>query len=170
VDAQLQRLVDESAIRRLLACYSRAIDRRDYELLRSCYHPDAIDEHGVYDGDIEGFVEFLSSHPPAEYEAHFLGNMLIEVKDKVAIAETYCLALRRFRNDAGELRDRFQHVRYCDRLERREGEWRIAHRVVSYGHGRIDLVPEPTEFIEACVRDRRDRTDVVYGLYKPPLG
>jgi SnoaL-like domain len=49
VDAQLAHLLDESAIRQLLARYSRAIDRRDYELLRSCYHPDAVDEHGGAD-------------------------------------------------------------------------------------------------------------------------
>jgi hypothetical protein len=170
VDPELQRLVDESAIRRLLARYSRAIDRHDYELLRSCYHPDAIDRHGHYDGDIEGFIEFLDSHSPAPFEAHFLGNMLIEVDGDVASAETYCLALRRFEDQAGEPRDRFQQLRYCDRLEKRDGEWRIAERVVSYGHGRIDTVAEATEFNDSFVRDKRDRSDVVYRLSDKPTG
>lgn len=170
MDPELQRLVDESAIRRLLARYSRAIDRRDYELLRTCYHHDAIDEHGHYDGDVDGFVEFLESRPPAPFEAHFLGNTLIDLDGDRADAETYCLALRRFPDEAGEQRDRFQHVRYHDRLEKRDGEWRIAHRIVSYGHGRIDAVAEATEFGEACVRDHRDRTDVVYRDGTPRAG
>jgi hypothetical protein len=40
VDA-VQRLLDESAIRRVLARYSWAIDRRHYELLRTGYLPHA---------------------------------------------------------------------------------------------------------------------------------
>jgi ketosteroid isomerase-like protein len=164
MDAQLAHLLDESAIRQLLARYSRAIDRRDYDLLRSCYHPDAVDEHGVYDGDVDGFIAYLRAHQSAAYESHFLGNHSIELDGSGAFAETYCLALRRFTDRAGVVRDRVQHVRYLDRLERRDGEWRIAHRVVSYGHGRIVEVEEPTGFVDSAQRDRRDRADPVYRL------
>jgi hypothetical protein len=45
-DPEVQRLIDEPAIRRLLASYTRAIDRQDHDLLASLFHPDAIDEHG----------------------------------------------------------------------------------------------------------------------------
>ena len=42
----LQRLIDEDAIRKVHLRYCRAIDRRDFELLRACSHPDGIDDHG----------------------------------------------------------------------------------------------------------------------------
>jgi SnoaL-like protein len=164
VEPELERVVAESEIRRVLSRYSRAIDRRDYELLRRCYHPGAIDEHGWYDGDVDGFVKFLQDGSPARFESHFLGNPDVEVDGDVAWTETYCLALRRVESDGREPRDRMQHVRYCDRFEKRDGEWRIAHRVVSYGHGRFDRVDEPTEFWDSHVRDRRDRSDAVYRL------
>jgi ketosteroid isomerase-like protein len=166
MDPEVQRLVDESAIRRLLSRYVRAIDRRDYDLLRTCYHPDAVDEHGVYDGDIDGFVEYLRKITPSEFESHFLSSPLIEVDGDVAWAETYCLALRRVHDERWEARDRMQHVRYLDRLEKRDGEWRIAHRVASYGHGRFDPAPEPTDFGASHVRDTRDRSDAVYRLHE----
>ncbi|OXM72099.1 MULTISPECIES: hypothetical protein [Amycolatopsis] len=35
---------------------SRGIDRYDVEL-RSCYHPDAVDIHNIYNGGLEGFIE-----------------------------------------------------------------------------------------------------------------
>jgi hypothetical protein len=156
---ELQRLVDESAIRRVLSRYSRAIDRRDYDLLRTCYHPDAVDEHGWYDGDVDGFVEYLRSGHLADFESHFLGNPHIEVEGDVAWTETYCLALHRT-----GVRDRLQHVRYLDRFEKRDGDWRIAHRVVSYGLGRFDNAAEPTVFGDAHVRDGRHPSDAIYRL------
>jgi hypothetical protein len=164
MEPELQRLVDESAIRRLLSRYVRAIDRRDFDLLRSCYHDDAVDEHGHYDGDIDGFVDFLRSVPTSKFESHFLGNPHIEVEGDVARAETYCLALRRVDDGEGGLVDRFQHVRYLDRIEKREGEWRIAHRVASYGHGRLDAVREATQFGDTAVRDVRGDADMIYRL------
>ena len=31
--------------------------RRDMDMVRSCYHPDATDAHGHYNGDVEGFIQ-----------------------------------------------------------------------------------------------------------------
>jgi hypothetical protein len=47
-DAELRGVVDQFAIRDLLLRYARGIDRRDLDLVRSCYHADAVDEHGSY--------------------------------------------------------------------------------------------------------------------------
>jgi hypothetical protein len=91
---------------------------------------------------------------------HFLGTQVIEVDGDVAWAETYCLALHRLRAIDGEpARDKVRPVRYCDRLERREGEWRIAHRVVVYEPGRID--PLSDELLAAS-GGSRDRSDPAY--------
>lgn len=153
----LDRLVAESEIRRVLACYARAIDRMDFELLRTCYHAGAIDEHGWYDGAVDGYIEFLqSSLPRSTTTFHMLGNPLIDVDGDTARSETYCLVWNR--SDDG---DRLVQVRYCDRFERRQGAWRIAHRRVVYGPGRLDPViaeaPMPAHF-HAGVRDRTDES------------
>ena len=47
MDVALQRLLDEDAIKKVHLRYCRAIDRRDFDLLRTCYHPDAEDDHRV---------------------------------------------------------------------------------------------------------------------------
>ena len=44
--AALQMLIDEAAIKKVHLRYCRGIDRMDWDLIRSCYHPDAIDDHG----------------------------------------------------------------------------------------------------------------------------
>src|SRR5262245_17777267 len=52
VDAPAVRvLLDKQAIQEVLARYCRGVDRADLELLRSVYHPDAIDNHGTFNGN-----------------------------------------------------------------------------------------------------------------------
>jgi ketosteroid isomerase-like protein len=158
MDDVLHRLVAESDIRRVLARYARAIDRVDFELLRSCYHPDAIDEHGWYDGGVDGYVEFLKgSLARSDATFHMLGNPLIDVDGDVARTETYCLVWNR--SAAG---DRIVQVRYCDRFERRE-DWRIAHRLAVYGPGRLDPLGRAAPMPEHFHSGARDRTDPSYG-------
>jgi ketosteroid isomerase-like protein len=163
-EAALRRLVDESEIRALLARYARAIDRMDWELLRSCYHDDAVDVHAGRTWPAAEFIEWLQTRLPT-YAAtkHFLGNQLIELDGDVAWTETYCLALHRHAAVGDESAvDRLVSVRYCDRLERRGGDWRIAHRVVAYEPGRIDPVGDEPAITPEHVLGRRDREDPAY--------
>ena len=44
-------------IRQVLATYSRGVDRWDAEILKSVYHPDAIDKHTVFNGTGWDFAE-----------------------------------------------------------------------------------------------------------------
>ena len=98
MDDPLELLLAERAIARVLHTYSRAADRFDLELMRSCYWPDGTDDHGSYNGGLDGFIEFVG---PAlerfERTSHFLGNMLIDVDlpQGEARAETYAIAFHR---------------------------------------------------------------------------
>ncbi|MCB2109209.1 MAG: nuclear transport factor 2 family protein, partial [Rhodobacteraceae bacterium] len=41
---RIAALLDKEEIRDVLMRYGRGVDRADADLLRSCYHPDAIEE------------------------------------------------------------------------------------------------------------------------------
>ena len=57
-DARLAKMLAHAEIRDVLARYARAIDRADAELLKSCYHPDAIEEHaGNFEGNAHDYVD-----------------------------------------------------------------------------------------------------------------
>jgi SnoaL-like domain len=58
------------------------------------------------------------------------------------------------------------HSRYVDRFERRDGDWRIAHRVVVLDSARTDpLTPwQGTSPITSMTFGRRDATDPVFHL------
>ncbi|MDO7843781.1 nuclear transport factor 2 family protein [Sphingomonas immobilis] len=134
-DPEVQRLIDESAIRHLLALYPRALDRQDSALLASLFHPDAVDDHGHYNGPASGFVEWMKSGSrPGVHWTHHNGTQIIEIEGDVAQTETYCIALCRHgaRGEAGFEKETFLRVRYLDRVEKREGKWKIAHRRVIF--------------------------------------
>jgi len=156
-------LVAESEIRDVHLRYCRGVDRMDWDLVRSCYHPDATDDHGAFKGAIDEFLVWVAG-ALAKYEVttHFTGNQLVEVKGDTAWAEHYGrIYHRRAGLDAEPAEDFIVNVRYVDHLERRSGQWKIARRVVIVDSARRDpvtalwLSPDPTS-------SRRDRQDASY--------
>jgi len=112
----------------------RGIDRLDWELVRSCYHDDAYDDHSIFRGSSDGFVAFFKAMlTPMEGTTHSLGHILITVDGDVAGSESYVLGWHRLPgDDATPPQDFTASGRYVDRLERRNGQWKIAHRTVLF--------------------------------------
>lgn len=70
----------QHAIRDVLYRYCRGVDRVDLELVRDCYHDDAVDDHGAFRGPPDAYVAWLADRLRAyEHTSHTLGNVLIEV-------------------------------------------------------------------------------------------
>jgi hypothetical protein len=165
VTNDVQRLRDEADIRTLTARYARGVDRLDWDLVRSCYHDDAVDVHGGRTFNVDELIEYLRERlSRSAATVHFLGNQLIELDGDVAWAETYCLARHRDPVPGGSSQqDLEQFVRYVDRVERRGGQWRFASRTVVYEPGRVDPVTEDSPFAAvSSFRGVRDRSDLAY--------
>jgi hypothetical protein len=159
----LEELSAREEIRDVLIRYTRGIDRMDVELVRSCYHPDAHDDHGAYRGDVEGFLAWVQEALSFfESTMHFIGNQLVDVHGDHAHAESYCVAYHRRAASGGEpAYDLVTALRYVDRLDRRDGTWRIADRVCVFDWSRRDPVVAEWS-MDGAVRGRRGRDDPVY--------
>jgi len=119
----------EAEIRRVIARYCRAVDRMDEELLRSCYHDDAHDEHGSFSGTVDQYVAWVwRLLGRYEMTMHLVANQLVELETaRSARVETYGTAVHR--GASGEPRlNLVTGFRFVDRFERRS-EWRILRRV-----------------------------------------
>ena len=126
---RLQRMLDHSEIRDVLARYARGIDRADGELLKTCYHADAIEEHaGNYEGNAHQYIdEAIPRVMQMGVMQHLLGSSHIDIEGDKAYVETYVWTFVRFQDDGRDV-DTFTGGRLMDRFEKRGGEWKIAHR------------------------------------------
>src|SRR5262249_38336195 len=160
-DAGIMRaLLDRQAIQDVLLRYCRGVDRRDYALVRSCYHDDAYDFHGSYEGGPDGFIEHLKRNARWDGTMHVIGNQLIELDGDIARCESYCTSFHR--REANEPKDMVIGLRYIDRIERRQDEWRIARRVCAMEWSRADAVTAMWEFAAGTMRGRPFPEDIVY--------
>ena len=160
--AALQTLLAERDIRNVVLRYCRGVDRLDEEVVRSCYHPGAHDEHGSFSGDVEAYIEW-SFRLLRGYDAtmHFIGNQLVEVQGDVARAESYGVAYHR--KLGGEARQNLTTgFRFVDRFEGREGDWRIARRVATTEWVRAERPGDQWPIPDHLRVGSRDRSDPVY--------
>lgn len=136
-ETAFQALLDKEAIRELVQLYSRAIDRKDVELLRDLYTEDATDSHGdSFDGPADKYCDFIAaSLPYMTYSGHHACQHMIAVDGDEASGEVYALAFHVLpdRENPGAQIEDFMCVRYIDNYRRCEdGKWRFSKRVVTY--------------------------------------
>jgi hypothetical protein len=156
--AALRRLLDRQAIDECINRYARGLDRRDEELLRSAYHADAIEDHGAYIGGVDGLVAYLLKvHERFPGYQRHVTTRNVEIAGDEAHAESYFVSVVR-RQAAEQLM--VTAGRYVDRLDKRDGEWKIARRVtVLEWHGALEGGPIEGDISVAA---RLDRDDVSY--------
>lgn len=159
----LDDLIAEAEIRDLQNTYCRAFDRVDMDLLRSCFHADAELDFGFYQGGIDGFVEMSAAGMPLYTSTtHFTGNQIVKVNGNNAWAEHYAITTLRMAGDEhGPAREIVNNVRYVDRAERRDGDWRIARRTLLIDSNAVIPIPD-SPAAPGVIHGTRDRTDRSY--------
>ncbi len=165
----IERMLARDEIREVLSAYARGVDRGDAELLRSCYHADAIEEHaGNYTGNAHVYVD--GAVPRIERMGamqHLLGSSHIDLKGDTAYVETYVWTFLRIKVDEREV-DTFTGGRLVDRFERRDGAWKIAHRWTVFDWNRD--TPSNQAWVNGMIKPgklgmregRKGRTDPSY--------
>lgn len=133
-------LQDQLAISVLMQRWAMARDIGDWEGLRATAHPGAAMTTTWFDGTFDAFVESCrASWLRGSRSQHVLGGTVAEVEGERAIAQTRMSINVRSRLDGTEV-DAVCLGRFFDRVEKRDGAWRIAKRSVIYEKDRIDPV------------------------------
>ena len=128
----LEELVARAEITDCLYRYCRGVDRGDVELIRSVYHPDATDDHGVWKGAGFDFAPYIVNdmNQVALLGQHHLTNIMIELHGNIAAVECYYVAYHPLLDDSGQNEHVLFGGRYLDRFEHRDSNWKIAERTV----------------------------------------
>lgn len=172
----LDELIIKQEIRDIMMRYARGVNRLDAELVKSCFHPDAIEQHGSYYGKTIPWAEDLPAglQESFQFTFHLLGNSLIEIEGNRAAQETYFIGYHRFHKDAnGVEKDVLFGGRYLGIHESRNGgPWLIAQRSVVHDWSRVDPVGESWPLVNEFLQGshKPDRSDIVFTLLsKGPL-
>jgi hypothetical protein len=143
--SDVDALCARAQIHQLITRRGRAADAKDPDAILREHAPGSIDTHGIFDGTIEDFVEYLRTHnyqdPRYGLQRHTISNVLINfASTEQAGVESYHLALHRIH--LGDL-DYDVEIggRYLDLCERTpDGRWLLRHRVVVYDWSRSNPV------------------------------
>jgi len=128
------------AISALMQTWALARDTGDWERLRATAHPGAQMTTTWFDGAFDEFIEACrASWAKGSRSQHFLGGTVADISGARAIAQTRMSINVRSRLDGVEV-DAVCVGRFFDRVEKREGGWRIVKRSVIYEKDRIDPV------------------------------
>lgn len=138
--ATLETLIDRESICDVITRVARGEDRRHEGLLRSAFWPDATIDFGVMSGSFDDYLTWcVPGSPDIPVTQHMLGQCMISLRGDKAKAETYVQSYHRVKAEGGE-RDTAMGGRYLDNLEKRDGEWRIAARIMLYDYD-LDIGP-----------------------------
>jgi hypothetical protein len=171
-DFSLEHVADRMEIQHRIYSYSRGVDRLDLELAKSAFHPDAIDDHGVYKGNVEGMIEWIKErHKTIPLSFHSIGNIFIEFAGPDdALCESYCfvwqtvtpessLFAKEENNEPAGIYETLTINRYVDHFTRRDGAWRIQKRTTVV-ESWMQVPGSPNEIGSEWTESRRDLNDV----------
>lgn len=164
LEAKLQEMSDRQAIFECIKRNSRGNDRFDAELTASSYHEDGLHEVGPNRVLGPGYGAHANAAHGKLFEAnlHNVTMHLCDIDGDVAHAESYSLGMFL---DKGCETGRVLAGRYIDRLEKRDGEWRIALRRSTVEIALEGKAALPTGALlpgSGYLRGNRDRTDPSY--------
>ena len=127
----LQEMLDEYALRKLVHRYCRAVDRGDLETLRGLYHDDADDSHGSFSsGSVETFLRTLAeTRPYIRSMQHHITTTNFAISGDIAEGEIYSIATHPFAAGDSET-EVVLGGRYLDKYEKRDGTWKITTRCI----------------------------------------
>jgi hypothetical protein len=157
---------DWHEIEQVLARFCSAVDRMDFELLKTCFWPGARTNFGAFvNGTVEEYLEYVGSDeglPGLDRTMHQLGNVSYEIEGDSAHAESYVTAVHEGPADHPWCNGVVViWSRYIDRLEKRDDAWRIASRTCLFEFARNLTTGEPMPLPREQM-GRRDKADLRY--------
>jgi hypothetical protein len=130
-ESDLQRLLDEAALRRTAELYAQGADRRDKATWAAITTEDClIEAPGIMlrgQREIVAALDFMAQlYVATQHRVH---NQTVLIEADAAHGETYSVADHLSVNEGGRTLLTWA-IRYQDRWRREEGVWRFSHRLL----------------------------------------
>lgn len=164
LEDKVEYLLDRLAISDCVARHARGHDRHDTDLLTSAYHDDGLDEHGHTVNRGPEYAQWANSTHAATSASHLhnVTTHTCDIDSDTAHAESYVMVVLLAPD---ETTTTIMCGRYVDRLDKRDGTWRIAVRrttVDAVLSGDSSMLQHPYFSQQGYIRGTRDQDDVSY--------
>ena len=120
---------DEREIAAVLVAYASGIDRRDWDLFRTCFTDDCVADYGRY-GTWNSCAEItewmIASHADLGDTLHRISNIQMRATDKGAESRSYVDVLLTPQDEGGPVHRGFGY--YDDQFVRSGNGWQISRR------------------------------------------
>ncbi len=159
---RVQYLEDRTAVLDCVMNQSRGHDRHDTELMGSVYWEDGVDEHGPVVKLGPEYGEWANAAHTQVFEDHLhnITTHTCEINGDEAHAESYVIGAMRAKG--GKIVS-LMGGRYIDRLERRDGVWKIALRRCTLEWMMSgDSSVMKSRAVQGFIKGKWDRTDPSY--------
>lgn len=131
--AEIAELIAKQKLHDNLVEYCRGQDRKDLELVKSTFWPEATDNHGMFNGPAHEFCEWAFEKQKVDQYAshHYVTNVLSEIDGDTARRESAVIYVM---VKPGDEPTDVMGGRYRDLCERRDGVWKVLRRTVIFDH------------------------------------
>ena len=141
-----EQIADHIAIEQLVCKYSRAVDRRDYGLLKTLYAENSVDQHGgMFTGSGSEYVEWVSGFlEKSGHTSHQIFNHMIELDPDnpcYAEGEVYTLNVHIVNNATDGQDNVSTGSRYLDKYIKSNLGWQFLHRKTVADYTLVSQVP-----------------------------
>ena len=124
VETTVQWLKDRELIKEVPQRYARGIDRIDFDMVRSAFHPDCQISGTVISGDLDPYLDW-TERELHKFDAtlHFMGNQYIDLEEGAdeGHIETWAVAYH-MRPEDSDVGDLILGLHYCDDVARFDEE------------------------------------------------
>lgn len=157
-------LMDRQAILDCIYSHARGHDRHDTRIITDAYHEDGFDEHGKVIKPGPEYADWINpAHASgSQNHLHNITTHTVEIDGNSAHAESYVLVTLLNHDNATA---RLINGRYLDRLEKRDGKWRIVVRRCSVElmvTADASALTQPAFLDQGYSKGTRDTRDLSY--------
>jgi len=128
LEANVRWLRDREQVKMLYQRYAFGVDSIDFEIVRSCFHPDCVVSGTLEDGDLDDYLQGIEDALHLwDATMHFMGNQYVQIDGDEGHAETWVVGYHMEAEDS-PIDHLVLGLRYQDDLVRVDGDWKIIRR------------------------------------------
>ncbi|NQU69932.1 MAG: nuclear transport factor 2 family protein [Rhodospirillales bacterium] len=143
MDQRLNNMLDEHEIAGVLARWAHARDVADWETLAGCFHSDAMVQISWIHDTASEFIErskgLAANRKPGMRSKHEITGPNLRLNGDRALGIIDVHLMMRSKVDDTEV-DLQSWFHFFDRVEKRDGVWRILNHTAVYEQDRLDVV------------------------------